>query len=144
MMGRHLCCCHCVASSSLAVTALFSEKKTLELFPSDMLVLVTLSANQGSRGPAYRRTGIFWFPGTVPANFGGVPAREIAFSRFFFHFSAVPEGFWLLVTGAHFFLLHVASKPEAKLQVHHNTHSQSLYTGRGFLLQCIHRCIGVV
>jgi hypothetical protein len=45
MMGRYLCCCHSVVSSSVARKALFKEKKTLELFGSDMLVLVTLSAN---------------------------------------------------------------------------------------------------
>jgi hypothetical protein len=47
MMGRHLCCCHCVASSRARVArkALFRERKALELFVSDMLVLVTLSAN---------------------------------------------------------------------------------------------------
>jgi hypothetical protein len=45
MMGRHLCCCHCGASSGVALKALFRKRKTLELFVSDMLVLDTLSAN---------------------------------------------------------------------------------------------------
>jgi hypothetical protein len=45
LMGRHLCCCHCVASSSVAIKALFMKRKALELFVSDMLELVTLSAN---------------------------------------------------------------------------------------------------
>jgi hypothetical protein len=45
MMGRHLCCCHCVASCGVAIKALFMERKALELFVSDMLVLVSLSAN---------------------------------------------------------------------------------------------------
>jgi hypothetical protein len=45
VMGRHPWCCHCVASRSVTRKALFREKKTLELFVSDMLVLVTLRAN---------------------------------------------------------------------------------------------------
>jgi hypothetical protein len=88
---------------------------------------------EGTGVPAYRhllfsryRTGQFW----------GVPVREIACSRTF-HFQLfwrVFGCFWyILSTQAvtvlgklkpNFFLLHVASRPEAQLQVHHNTHSR--------------------
>jgi hypothetical protein len=44
-MGRHLCCCHCDVSCSVAIKVFSREKKTLEMFVSDMLVLVTLSDN---------------------------------------------------------------------------------------------------
>jgi hypothetical protein len=111
------------------------------------------SGLEGTGVPAYRhllfsryRTGQFW----------GVPVREIACSRTFYFqlFWRVFCCFWYILSTqavtvlgklkANFFLLHVSSRPEAQLQVHHNAHSQYLYTGRGYLLQCIHRCMGVV
>jgi hypothetical protein len=112
------------------------------------------NCDQGSRVLAYRRTGIFCFPGTVRADFGGC---QYVKSRVLELFVFSCSGGFLAASGtfsrlrqvlgkpkANFSLLHVASRPEAQLQVHHIAHSQHLYTGRGYLLQCIHRCMGVV